>query len=219
MPGEPFQRADDYARRRKKRLKTEQSALDVEERAFHDQVYGKLETAFAFLRIEDAPASNSRQVHWLPDSKPREGELNWPALLKQSSTVTTDRQIFDTLVLNTSNNDSETIDFATAGHESEIVLPPSGGFLMADYDRWSDHTGIIAEVGRQSGGWDVVLIDPPWPNRSAARSSSYDMFDPYKLWQLDLPGLLGDKSCIVAVWVTNRVKVCRKAHKHLQSIS
>jgi len=52
------------------------------------------------------------------------------------------------------------------------------------------------------------VLSPPWPNASATRSSEYETFDPYDLWKLDLPELLGQKKpVLIAIWLTNRVKV------------
>ncbi|GAA5956699.1 hypothetical protein JCM3765_005708 [Sporobolomyces pararoseus] len=94
-----------------------------------------------------------------------------------------------------------------------IVLPPSSGFLLSNFsESWSSATSSISELGNMKGGWDIVIMDPPWPNTSATRSKSYETFDPYDLWKLDLPQLLSSdssKPVLVAVWLTNRVKYRR----------
>ncbi|GJN89799.1 hypothetical protein Rhopal_002788-T1 [Rhodotorula paludigena] len=90
---------------------------------------------------------------------------------------------------------------------ARLLVPPSSGFLVSDMSTWSARSSGIAQLGRSLGGWDVLLIDPPWPNASATRSSSYETFDPYDLWKLDVPALLNDKPALVCVWLTNRVKV------------
>lgn len=55
---------------------------------------------------------------------------------------------------------------------------------------------------------DRCELSPPWPNKSAARGAQYETFDPYSLFNLNLASLLGDKGpCLVAVWVTNKLKV------------
>lgn len=54
----------------------------------------------------------------------------------------------------------------------------------------------------------VALRSPPWPNSSATRSAAYDTFDAFDLWKLDVKALLGNKGpCLIAVWLTNKVKV------------
>lgn len=60
---------------------------------------------------------------------------------------------------------------------------------------------------------DLVLLDPPWPNKSASRSSSYETMDIYDLFEINLPSILAQTNsltpCLVAVWVTNRPKFRR----------
>lgn len=127
-----------------------------------------------------------------------------------------------------------------------VLLPPSSGFLLSDMMTWSDQRSGIAHIGREKGGWDLLLIEsvpllprgalpphlaqtvdvappvavpsPPWPNASATRSASYETFDPYDLWKLDVPALLGDRPSIVAVWLTNRVKVRDNEQKASSSL-
>lgn len=57
---------------------------------------------------------------------------------------------------------------------------------------------------------DFGPLDPPWPNRSAQRSSQYEVMDIYDLYQIDLSRLLccafQPRPTLVAVWVTNHVK-------------
>ncbi|GAA5841268.1 hypothetical protein JCM9279_000599 [Rhodotorula babjevae] len=126
-------------------------------------------------------------------------------------------QLFGQLVLNDSLRTSVIVAVGTSGDvdglepapRAELLVPPSSGFLMSDLTTWSAPSSGIAELGRKKGGWNVVVIDPPWPNASASRSSSYETFDAYDLWKLDLPALLGDQPALVAVWLTNRVKFRR----------
>ncbi|GAA5822020.1 hypothetical protein JCM11251_004828 [Rhodosporidiobolus azoricus] len=131
-----------------------------------------------------------------------------------SSGHTLDR-IFGRIVLNLSTSSSCTLDITEASAERDpeklasLLIPPSSGFLLADFTSWSSPSSGIASLGRETGGWDVVVVDPPWPNASATRSSSYDTFDAYDLWKLDLPGLLGESPALIAVWVTNKVKFRR----------
>lgn len=91
---------------------------------------------------------------------------------------------------------------------------------------------ITAEA---QGGYDFIVVDPPWPNKSgknpkllwnrtgwpdfvsheiaflsliAHRSSQYTTLDIYALFEIPLPKLMATES-IVAVWVTNRPKYKR----------
>ncbi|GAA5916114.1 uncharacterized protein JCM6883_001735 [Sporobolomyces salmoneus] len=93
-----------------------------------------------------------------------------------------------------------------------LILPPSSGFLLSNFsESWSDPAGAISQIAQEVGGWDILIMDPPWPNASATRSGSYETFDPYDLWKLDVPELLGSakKPVLVAIWLTNRVKYRR----------
>ena len=148
-------------------------------------------------------------------------------------------QLFERLVLNDSPAASIVVEVngptvdegPVLAPQAELLVPPSSGFLMSDLSTWSAPSSGIAKLGREKGGWDVVVIEcvlftlalcarardqllnlvplrsPPWPNASASRSASYETFDAYDLWKLDLPALLGDRPAVVAVWLTNRVKV------------
>lgn len=83
-------------------------------------------------------------------------------------------------------------------------------------DSWAGLESLV----RRAGGVDLVLIDPPWPNRSAARArtartaSSYEtLTDLYDVWRLRpaLESLLATApdgvAPLVALWVTNHPKV------------
>ncbi|GAA5854578.1 hypothetical protein JCM8547_004895 [Rhodosporidiobolus lusitaniae] len=125
-------------------------------------------------------------------------------------------QLFNRIVLNSSTSEStvaELEDLSTNAGEpttfASLLLPPSSAFLLSDFFSWSSPSSGIASLRRLRGGWDVLIADPPWPNASATRSSSYDTFDAYDLWKLDLPALLGDKPTLVVFWLTNRVKFRR----------
>lgn len=88
-----------------------------------------------------------------------------------------------------------------------IILPPLVSFLISDFSTWSLPTSGLAELGRAKGGWNLVVLDPPWPSSSVKRGGQYETFDPYDLHKLDLKAILGDTPSLVAVWVTNKVKV------------
>ncbi|GAA5904749.1 hypothetical protein JCM6882_008364 [Rhodosporidiobolus microsporus] len=123
-------------------------------------------------------------------------------------------RLFHRIVLNPSHSATCVVDMHDGAEDASkklasLLIPPSSGFLLADFFSWSSASSGIAALGKEVGGWNVVVIDPPWPNASATRSSSYDTFDAYDLWKLDLPALLGDKPALVAVWLTNKVKYRR----------
>lgn len=53
-------------------------------------------------------------------------------------------------------------------------------------------------------------MDPPWPNKSARRSSSYEDIDIYDLYSIELPTILAHSATfrpvLVACWLTNHPK-------------
>jgi len=57
-----------------------------------------------------------------------------------------------------------------------------------------------------SDGYDLIVIDPPWENRSVHRGSKYQTLPNFTFFSLPVGQLLHKRS-IVAVWVTNRQKL------------
>ena len=97
------------------------------------------------------------------------------------------------------------------GKVAVITLPPRSAFVVTDLlsrmpPAWSQVEDLLACIGAP----DVVLLDPPWPNRSVqrARNSYVTCTDIYDMWRLRplLESVLHDEA-LVAVWVTNHPKV------------
>ncbi|KAK4057928.1 hypothetical protein OIO90_001147 [Microbotryomycetes sp. JL221] len=122
------------------------------------------------------------------------------------------------IVANTDNDFAE-LDISFPAHENNqsrpkkedkdharVALPPHSAFVLSEFATWTRPALGVAQLGKEHGGWDVLILDPPWPNASVARASQYDMFDPYALGKMDLSYLVGDGPTMVACWVTNRVK-------------
>uniref|UniRef100_A0A3Q1GJC4 Methyltransferase 4, N6-adenosine n=1 Tax=Acanthochromis polyacanthus TaxID=80966 RepID=A0A3Q1GJC4_9TELE len=63
----------------------------------------------------------------------------------------------------------------------EYVIPPHTAFLM----------------------FDLVVMDPPWENKSVKRSRRYSCLPSSQLKRLPVP-LLASPNCLVVTWVTNR---------------
>ncbi|KAI8144744.1 MT-A70-domain-containing protein [Fennellomyces sp. T-0311] len=88
---------------------------------------------------------------------------------------------------------------------NDYLVPPGSAFLMSDLT-----TGMADLVSyvQQSGKCDLIVMDPPWPNKSVRRSSKYETQDIYDLFQIPIPELLAENG-MVAVWVTNKPKFRR----------
>ncbi|KAI8580278.1 hypothetical protein K450DRAFT_237704 [Umbelopsis ramanniana AG] len=68
-----------------------------------------------------------------------------------------------------------------------------------------DSMDTLSSHAEDQGGYDFIVIDPPWPNKSAHRSKNYDTLDIYALFDIPMAKLLSSDA-LVAVWVTNRPK-------------
>lgn len=78
-----------------------------------------------------------------------------------------------------------------------IYFPQSSRFVISDLSNFSD---LIQET------YSLVLIDPPWPNKSVTRSKKYQSIDIYSLYDLNLDKITTDSS-LVAIWVSNNPKI------------
>lgn len=101
----------------------------------------------------------------------------------------------------------------TSGFTEDFRVPRGSGFLLGNCDDTrrfrSSARRFLSAVGRSR--FNFVLLDPPWPNRSARRRSSYvtqpnmgatkDM-----LLSMDLDTQI-EPGGYVAVWITNRPAV------------
>ncbi|GAA5986581.1 hypothetical protein JCM10908_003811 [Rhodotorula pacifica] len=223
----------DWIRHRER--EEDRTTTDRESDAHHAEITTLLQSAIEAVQTGWRAVSGGGAVEWLGgqwgyewrqqhDADETRSELDLVSLVAKDSLAPLDGPLLlpKTFSLPSSslagriainNNDSEAVGLSLTSAELEpmatLSIPPSSGFLLSDMSTWSDTSSGIAQLGRERGGWDVLLIDPPWPNVSATRSSSYETFDPYDLWKLDVPALLGDKPAIVAVWLTNRVKFRR----------
>lgn len=96
---------------------------------------------------------------------------------------------------------------------ARINVPPRCAFVVTDLlsggrpAAWAQVDELLGAIGAP----DVVVLDPPWPNRSAQRAaaSAYaPCADIYDMWRVRpvLDAVLRSDT-LVAVWVTNHPKV------------
>ena len=75
----------------------------------------------------------------------------------------------------------------------------------------------IASVGNfaASGMFDVLVMDPPWENKSATkRAGKYNSLPNHALFSIPLPRMLSEDG-VVMVWVTNRQQHMAFIREHL----
>ncbi|XP_072234935.1 N(6)-adenine-specific methyltransferase METTL4 [Leuresthes tenuis] len=78
----------------------------------------------------------------------------------------------------------------------EYVIPPHTAFLLSDFTRIQP----LVQHGRR---FDLIVMDPPWENKSVKRSRRYSSLPSSQLKRLPVP-LLASPNCLVVTWVTNR---------------
>lgn len=101
-----------------------------------------------------------------------------------------------------------------------VRIPPYSSFYIGDCakDSRAFHQAIRHQASEHETRrhFDFVLLDPPWPNRSAWRTyqtagSGYDTADSLNdvydlLLKMDLDMLMAE-DCLVAMWITNKQSI------------
>ncbi|XP_058487568.1 N(6)-adenine-specific methyltransferase METTL4 isoform X1 [Solea solea] len=78
----------------------------------------------------------------------------------------------------------------------EYVVPAHTAFLLSDFTRMQP----LVNYGRK---FDLIVMDPPWENKSVKRSRRYSSLPSSQLKKLPI-NLLASANCLVVTWVTNR---------------
>ncbi|KFM75515.1 Methyltransferase-like protein 4, partial [Stegodyphus mimosarum] len=79
---------------------------------------------------------------------------------------------------------------------NQYVLPPNSTFHLCDI------RNISCLKGTQ---YDLVVLDPPWENKSVKRKKGYSMLSCESLQDLPIKEFL-NPGCLIIVWVTNNEK-------------
>ncbi|CAI5741896.1 unnamed protein product [Peronospora destructor] len=91
-------------------------------------------------------------------------------------------------------NPTDRLQVATV-NGTKVLLPAGSSFAQRD----------VRELCQISlGRHKLIVIDPPWLNKSVSRGKHYDMFDHTQLLTIDIPHVADPDECILGVWVTNR---------------
>ncbi|KAF1674420.1 Methyltransferase-like protein 4, partial [Pygoscelis papua] len=83
----------------------------------------------------------------------------------------------------------------------KYLVPPKSSFLLSDISR-------LQPLLNYKKKYDVIVIDPPWENKSVKRSNRYSHLSSWQIKQIPVPALAAP-NCLVVTWVTNRQKHLR----------
>ncbi|KAM9500998.1 N(6)-adenine-specific methyltransferase METTL4 [Clarias gariepinus] len=86
-------------------------------------------------------------------------------------------------------------------------LPPRCRFLLSDIT-------CLQPLVRSGDKYDLIVLDPPWENKSVKRSNRYSFLPSSQLKQLPVP-VLSTVGCVVVTWVTNRPRHLRFVREEL----
>lgn len=124
----------------------------------------------------------------LPPVDPEESISGAQALDNRS---TLDLDLFSRL---TENKSSSALLVMLMGEE--YVIPAHSAFLLSDFTR-------LQPLIHYGAKFDLIVIDPPWENKSVKRSRRYNSLPSTQLKKLPIP-LLATSHCLIVTWVTNR---------------
>ncbi|XP_009705438.1 PREDICTED: methyltransferase-like protein 4 [Cariama cristata] len=83
----------------------------------------------------------------------------------------------------------------------KYLVPPKSSFLLSDIS-------YLQPLLHYKKEYDVIVIDPPWENKSVKRSNRYSHLSSWQIKQMPVPALAAP-NCLVVTWVTNRQKHLR----------
>ncbi|CAN6448024.1 unnamed protein product [Victoria cruziana] len=106
-------------------------------------------------------------------------------------------QVFNNLVTNSSNNDVKA-EFLGNWY----IFPRESCFYMSDLELI--HNLIPASHDQ---GFNLILIDPPWENKSVQRKLVYPTLPNRYFLSIPIKQLVHSEGALVALWVTNREKL------------
>jgi N6-adenosine-specific RNA methylase IME4 len=105
----------------------------------------------------------------------------------------------------------ETLQSAPSGQEYHFTIPPRATLVLSDTtasDAFRTSFRQLTDEYSLPRHFDLVLLDPPWPNRSAKRKGAYEQVGgmPYlkrMLLNMDIDTYL-EHNALVGVWITNK---------------
>lgn len=122
--------------------------------------------------------------------------------LMEDDMSVTEQDLFSRII---ENNSSFSKMITLMGQK--YLLPPKSSFLLSDIS-------CMQPLLNCSKTFDVIVIDPPWQNKSVKRSNRYSYLSPLQIKQMPVPKLAAP-GCLVVTWVTNRQKHLRFVKEEL----
>ncbi|KGL82546.1 Methyltransferase-like 4, partial [Tinamus guttatus] len=83
----------------------------------------------------------------------------------------------------------------------KYLVPPKSNFLLSDIS-------CLQPLLNCKKKYDVIVMDPPWENKSVKRSNRYGYLSSWQIKQIPVSSLAAP-NCLVVTWVTNRQKHLR----------
>ncbi|XP_053394638.1 uncharacterized protein LOC128555651 [Mercenaria mercenaria] len=107
-------------------------------------------------------------------------------------------------IVNVIWQNTEQFALTTQCRGDNYIIPPNSTFLMSDITQ-------LNRTGKALGKFDLVVMDPPWTNKSVKRKKKYYTMDNDMLLDIPLVDMM-NPGCLVVVWVTNK-------QKHMQFVT
>lgn len=197
-------------KRKRKHIELNQGEIDI--KAFHQRVrcvildgtLSLVDLAQACGYLNPSEEITQEQIVAFPDC----GLSSLCEMAKQLPLVDTEEDVAGVQILDgscstlnldlfsqlTENRSDSAVVVTLMGEE--YVIPAHATFLLSDLNR-------IQPLVNGGKKFNLIIIDPPWENKSVKRSRRYSSLPTSQLKRLPIP-LLAAPDCLVVTWVTNR---------------
>ncbi|CAK4085505.1 unnamed protein product [Aphanomyces euteiches] len=75
-----------------------------------------------------------------------------------------------------------------------FILPRHSAFFLGD----------VFKMPPMPNNFRVIVMDPPWENKTVSRGATYKTMPHTQLSKIDVPSLAHPDGCLLAIWVTNK---------------
>ncbi|XP_047424336.1 N(6)-adenine-specific methyltransferase METTL4 isoform X2 [Mugil cephalus] len=169
--------------KKRKRKHSELNQGEIDSQAFHEKIRSVI------LEGTKSLVDSARSLGFLTGDTDAEDQEDCTQLLVAENTSPVD------LFSRVTESRADWAAVVTLMGE-EYVIPPHTAFLLSDFTRIQP----LVQYGRS---FDLIVMDPPWENKSVKRSRRYGSLPSTQLKRLPIP-LLASPNCLVVAWVTNR---------------